>query len=272
MQPTLRLFPIVVVAAILAAPMSASAGTKSLSATMTLNNEVVTLTPKCRKSQRATGGGWQVEPPFSPSSAVRVFESRKIGQRSWRVSAAVQVAGTAKHLRAFAYCADAAKTTERSRTNAFMGALGSFFPAEAKCKSGDKARAGGFLLSPPDSTEIIDSFRTDKRTWRSRTLASTGGPHAITSYVYCADQEKPAARSASVSAGPGSMETRVLSGECKKGTKPVAGGFSQPDANPAPGGGKFLLPFESLRIGKQVQTSASQAGSTSTLTSIAYCA
>jgi hypothetical protein len=270
MRPKLRVPLLVLAAALLALPASAVAGTKSASGVMSVDEGVVTLTPKCTDGQRATGGGWRVsEPPFSPSSAIRVFESRKIGQRSWRVSATVNLVGTVKTLTALTYCAKAPKTKQKQRTAVFTGSPGLFVAADAKC-GGGTAQAGGFLATPGRSTEILESFRQDRKTWRSRAEAVGGGAAAVTSYAYCAEAKKPVARSGFASPILDAPET-ATSADCKRGTKPAAGGFSQTGTTPA---SRYLYAFENLRIGKHWLTSASHPASpgAARLNAIAYCA
>ncbi len=260
------------VAAILVLPAIASASVRSESATLTMNDQAVTLSPRCAKGQVATGGGWTVPAPFSPSSATRVYESRKIGQRTWRVSALQISAGAVKTFTAFAYCAKGPATTQKSKTISVPDVPGVISGADASCGHAGQARAGGFLTTAAPITDILDSFRSDKKTWRSRVHVSVGsGSRSLTSYAYCADRKKPGTRTGSGSSSTSHDPTQAVSGKCPKGRKAVAGGFSQPDADLTDGWYDF--PFESLRAGKRSrQTAAVHYGTASTtLTSIAYC-
>jgi hypothetical protein len=254
-------------------PATASAGTKSQSVTLSGSGSKTTLNPKCSKGQRASGGGFLASPPGA--SYVTVEESRKVGQRTWRVSASMAGSGPLS-VTAFAYCsANAPRTKEKSKTSVIPLTGNHISTLDAACGGAGKAMAGGFsILSTSTSyAEMVDSFRADKKTWRIRAVGQIGSP-TPTSYVYCADEPKPAARTGSTSAStPGTVHT-ALSGECKRGTKPVAGGFSQPNASRefAPTG-YFFVPHQSFRTGKRWQASGQHFGPASTtLNSIAYCA
>jgi hypothetical protein len=277
MQLKLRFPLLIMAAALLALPASAAAGTKSKSATAAGNFAIASATAKCPSGQRATGGGFTA-PAATAFPLIRVYESRKLGQRSWRASGQIfdpGLSGTALTVTAFAYCSDGAPSTKSKSASVTAASGNAFFAADAKCSSG-KAQAGGFLGPPPNvggsaSHRVADSYRVDKKTWRSRMRASDPGI-TFTSYVYCADEKKPAARSGSTSSStPGTPHT-ALSAECKPGTKPVAGGFSQPNATLAGGAGLFERFYESFKSGKRWQASAFHIGTTSTtLNSIAYC-
>jgi hypothetical protein len=254
---------------LLALPASASAGTKSQSTTLAGDGSVAALSAKCPEGQRASGGGFLASPPDA-SSLVRIYESRKSGQRSWRVLAELNGDGPL-NLTAFAYCsADAPKTKERSTTIALTPSTTTIQTADAGCGGAGKAMAGGF--STTVSALIFDSLRADKKTWRSRARVLEGSP-PLTSYAYCADEPKPAARTGSTSSSTSGTLHTALSAECKKGTKVVAGGFSQPTAQivPTPNG-IFSFFYESVKIGKRWRVSATHIGiASTTLNSIAYC-
>jgi hypothetical protein len=280
MQPKLRFHPLILAAALLALPASATAGTKSKSATAAGDLAIASATAKCPSRQRATGGGFTTV-PLSTFPDIVVYESRKVGQRSWRASGQINdppmATGIPRTVTAFVYCSDGAPSTKsKSASVTSVGASSAFFTADARCSSG-KAQAGGFLGPPPNvgpamvSHFVTDSYRADKKSWRSRMLSFDPGL-TFTSYVYCADEKKPAARSGSTSSStPGTPHT-ALSAECKPGTKPVAGGFSQPNATLAGGAGLFERFYESFKSGKRWQASAFHIGTTSTtLNSIAYC-
>jgi hypothetical protein len=277
MQPKLRLPLLILAAALLALPANATASTRSESATAMGHLAITSATAKCPSGQRATGGGFTA-PALAPTGAspgLLVHESRKIGQRSWRVSAQVidlGASGQAFTVRASVYCSDAAPSTKSKSANVTSTGTTLVYGADARCGSG-KAQAGGFRGPPPnagiDSYVVEDSYRADKKTWRSR-MATEGAGATLTSYVYCADEKKPAARTGSVTAADNTFHT-ALSAKCKQGTKPVAGGFSQPSANLASGGG-FVQVNQSVKSGKRWRVTARHSGLSSTLNSIAYCA
>jgi hypothetical protein len=250
-------------------PASASAGTRSASFVLPANGAVGTTTAKCPSGRRATGGGFQTSPPGFIN--ILVYESRKVGQRSWRVSAVESGVGSGPTaVTGFVSCSrDAPKTEAGSVTMLVLP--GGISSADADCASGTKAQAGGFLTNVPDfvtsAALLVDSFRSGKRTWRSRAQQVSGSP-TITSYVYCADAKKPAARTGSVTSSMGNVT--ALSAECKHGTKVASGGFSQSATAPADA---YRWPYESFRTGRRWQASAQHAPAPNSvaLTSIAYC-
>jgi hypothetical protein len=276
MQPKLR-FPFLILVALLAIPASATAGTKSSSATAVGDFAIASATAKCPSGQRATGGGFAA-PQFTSIPNILVYESRKVGQRSWRASGQISdggATGKAFTVTAFVYCRDGAPSTKSK--SASVTSVGvppaALFAADARCSSG-KAQAGGFLGPPPNigggflNHTVTDSYRADKKTWRSRMFGGVAGV-TFTSYVYCADTSPPKARSASTTTAVGNgTPATALSAPCKRGTKPVAGGFSQPTAKL---GSIFRFFNESFKSGKRWRVSALYSGS-ATLNSIAYCA
>jgi hypothetical protein len=264
-----RLVLLSLVATSLALPASASASTKSRSLTLTASGQEATLVPKCPRGKRATGGGFLAPPPVGGPAAI-FYESRKSGQRSWRISVAKDDPG-ALPVTAFVYCsADAPKTKTKS-TSIAISSGATFFTADASCGSAGKAQAGGFLGPPQSSgsyTQVVDSFRSSKNTWRSRGFLGGGAP-TLTSYVYCADSGSPRARSGSTSTSANGSPATALSAPCKGGTHVGAGGFSESSAG---FGAFFYDPYESFRVGKAWRASAFHSGPASTtLNSIAYC-
>jgi hypothetical protein len=263
-----RLVLIGIAATLLSLPASAAGGTRSESFTLTANQQVATLTPKCPRGQRATGGGFRTVAE-GPTNDTYLFESRKIGQRRWQVSMRQQGPGVFP-LTAFVYCSkDAPKTKTRSTTIALPP--GDFFAADASCGGAGKAQAGGFLMqSEPggNTPRLIDSFRQSRKVWRTRAYAV--GPPILTSFVYCADAGPPKARSGSTSTS-GFVNATAVSAPCKGGTQLAAGGFSQGNATFS--GGFYETFYESFSSAKRWRTSAPHlAPNSTTLTSIAYCA
>jgi hypothetical protein len=276
MPPKLRFPPLILAAALLALPVSASASTKSENATLTAAGQTVTLTPKCPHGQRATGGGF-LSPPPGGTLAI-VYESRKIGQRRWRVSTEEGGGPGVLPVTAFVYCSAGAPRTKEKSTAVAVPNVPAFASAAASCGNAGKAQAGGFSSSVPVPgfafAGIIDSFRVSKKTWRTRAFNTGGVPEpTLTSYAYCADVGSPKARSGSGVTSSTHLEPKTaLSGKCKHGTHVEAGGFSQPDATLTPTVDLYQFPWESLRVGKRWQHSAQHFGTLSTtLTSIAYC-
>jgi hypothetical protein len=259
------------VIALAAIPASAVASTKSQSTTLTTIGQTVTLTPKCPSGQHATGGGFRSSHGadlMGPEPFLVVTESRKVGQRRWRVSGEQAGNGTLT-VTAFAYCdANGPRTTAKSTTVA--APPGTITTADARCGSGEKAQAGGFSSSldtaTGSATFFLDSFRLNKKTWRVRGTGSAPPPPAMTSYVYCAPEKAPKASTGTVT-GTGFNSTTATSPKCKSGTHALAGGFMQPDLLPT-----FAAPTESARSGGRWRATMFHTGSTTErLNAIAYC-
>jgi hypothetical protein len=229
-----------------------------------VDGQFVTATAKCSRGKRATGGGFLAPHDFVNTSFY-VYDSQKVGQRSWRASAQFFTYGISGTLTTFAYCSKDGPKTKAKAVSMTTPAGANLFPVDAKCSSG-KAQAGGFLIPTPNP--LTDSFRNGSKTWRTRVYSGSAG-QTITSYVYCAKAEAPQARSGNATS-PGTFEAaRATSSPCKHGDKPLTGGFSQPDATST---NYIATPSESLRIGKQWRASAFLIGTVSpTFTATAYC-
>jgi hypothetical protein len=263
-----------ILASLLALPAGAAASTRSQTVTLVNSQDRATLQPKCPGRQRATGGGFEAL-PYDGSNYIWIYESRKVGQRSWRVSALKNSAGpqTPLSVTAFVYCAKRKRAPRTKAISKTISVTPGFPPAVASCGQAGRARAGGFfaLVTPNfnDVALLLDSSRLGRKSWQSRANLGPGSP-TLTSYVYCAKGRAPRARTGSVTATGEQQQSTAISTGCKRGRRPRAGGFSQPDATDSD---HFQLPLESIRVGKQWQTTAIHSGpGTTTLSSIAYCA
>jgi hypothetical protein len=154
------LVPLVVIALLFAGSAGAkSAGkyrrpysTAKKTAAAETTGATATATASCPKSPfprlgawRATGGGFEIDATYPAHGGV--YESRKAGQRSWRVSA--QSLSGKIVVFSYAVCrAGATKTTTASATVATPATSQVDPPSDASCPSG-KAVAGGFSTPPP---------------------------------------------------------------------------------------------------------------------------
>jgi hypothetical protein len=270
MQPKLRFPLLILAAALLALPASATASSKSAIGTTATDFGVASATAKCKKGQRATGGGFSLTPSVS-ARFLDPIESRKVGQRKWRVSAQLNGSPASVSAKAIVYCAEDAPHTTAISAGASIPS-NSLGRATASCGSAGKAQAGGFSLPPGSSGGRVglESFRLDKKSWRSSATATDGA--VLTSFVYCARTGAPRSRSGSATASADRAPATALSAPC--GVKPVAGGFSQPDAFIAGFAFAAFVPYESVRSGKRWRTSGIHDTSppfSTTLNSFAYC-
>lgn len=238
---------------------------------------VVSAVATCPAGQRATGGGWKSTPTVSSDVQVYPMESRKVGQRSWKVTGAQNSPNPYVDARmtAFVYCSkDAPKTTTKAEQIDLPDGYNQYATATAQCRSGEDVQAGGF--STPTNTSfspfasVVESLRHSKDAWRTKAYGD--GSATLTSYAYCAHRPAPRARSGDP--GPSSTQedqVTATSGECGAREQIVAGGFSQTGED-ALAGSDFEGFYESFRSSGRWQTSGSHYGSAAgSLYSIAYC-
>jgi hypothetical protein len=245
---------------------------------------------KCPRGTRATGGGFKQTPPSVAKLGV-VFESRKIGQRTWRSSVQLADTGPATgrvRVRSFAYCrAGAPRTTAHSKALTLTTA-NQIGAATATCPSGKDALAGGFATSPPGISgtagtrnQITGSARKGKSAWKVQAVTGPFGAAGHTAYVYCRARGPD-----SVRAGKGKVRNPAGATKFNKGTarsapcpgkqKPLSGGFKQSPITFDPFKLTLAYPFASFASGDRWKAGAVQAGGTTqpavtTLRAIAYC-
>jgi hypothetical protein len=170
---------------------------------------IATATATCPKTARpdlgpwrAISGGFQMNgvvprfttqgtPPLPPTGSGVVYESRKVGQRSWRVSA--QSLWGRFDLGVSVYCQnEVPKTTHASTTVATPGSSQIGPATVARCRSG-KIVSGGFSTPPPFTADgaantVIGSMPSGKKGWEARVLSNQAS--SLTSYVYCAKRKR----------------------------------------------------------------------------------
>lgn len=227
---------------------------------------VATATATCPKTSRpdlgpwrAISGGFQMkgvvpvfstvnDPPFPPTGSGVVYESRKVGQRSWRVSAQ-SLRGTFS-LKIFLYCQNGVpKTTHASTTVATPGTGGIGPATVARCRSG-KTVSGGFSTPPPftaggAANTVIGSRPTGKRGWEAQVVSKQAS--SLTSYVYCAMRRHVRLRH-SLAGEPSSVASFDLTqafanaSDCPVGRfLPGGGGFSEEGLTDS----QYLIPVDS---------------------------
>jgi hypothetical protein len=193
---------------------------------------------------RAVSGGFDLQ-----SGDGIVFESRRIGQRSWRASA--QSMSGAVSLAAYVYCQRGVpKQSSVSFAVATPGAAQVGPAATAKCNTGSAVHGGfstplPFTLTGARNT-VIGSFPSGKRAWRVQVVSSQAS--TVTSFVYCAKRKKPRtknakAESTSVATTAGSLAVSET-GLCSAAQfSPGGGGFFQTGATPT----EYLVPVKSTQ-------------------------
>lgn len=152
------------------------------------NDASMTLT--CPRGTRAIGGGFRTRPAnfvAPPVAAVLPWESRRVGTRSWKLTATSSAGNTtAKPLRAYAYCG-AAKAGVARRAASDLGPSGAV--ADAPCPPRTRPLAGGFRSRRTDDSSalVYENVRIPGRTWRVVAFQGGSGTPAgrLTSFAYC---------------------------------------------------------------------------------------
>jgi hypothetical protein len=243
---------------------------------------VASATARCPAKTVAVAGGYSTSVPALPPAAtshwLNVYESQRIGQAKWRVSAAEHFpSAAADTLSAYVYCeALKAKVKTGSATIALPAIANTGTTAFATCPNGTKPLSGGFVTPVP--TAAGESYV-------SRSIAGNGvgwvvdvtrlaGADArnLVAIAYCAKVGAVKTRSASATVlGPANSTGVALTGSCPKGSSARGGGF----ATSTPVGGLLstALVYETRRAGKAWSSAASASGAatSSTLVTNAYC-
>ena len=179
-----------------------------------------------------------------------VFESRRVGARSWRVSA--QSLEGAATLQGFANCQRNVPKPRAITSKILTPGEDRLGPATtAQCPSG-RAVSGGFATPPPlgsgeAANAVVDLFPTGTRAWRARVVSNQQS--SLTVFSYCAQrQRKPQIKTAAAdplaTATADNTETRSATGRCPaRRVSPGGGGFRQPSATAS----QYLLPRFSMQ-------------------------
>jgi hypothetical protein len=136
------------------------------------------------------GGGPGGGPFITPFGSGVVYESQRVGQRSWRVSA--QDLSGRLDLGVAVYCQNSVPKLKSASTTVVTPATAQIGPAAvAHCRSGSAA-AGGFSTPPPftatgAANTVIGSTPNGRKGWQAQVLSNQ--PSSVTSYVYCAKRK-----------------------------------------------------------------------------------
>jgi hypothetical protein len=206
--------------------------------------------PRGEPPWRAAGGGFSVNAFYGPFGSEVVYESRKVGQRSWRVS--VQSLAGRVGMSVKVRCQlGAPRTSSASTTVPTAGSPAVGPMAVATCRAGTGvATAGGFSTPPPNvgggsasmpgvgaANVVIGSYPASTRAWNAEVVSSQAS--SLTGYVYCA-KLKPTPRLVTASSSEdvaGDYYVRSLS--CGK-RRVLGSGFSETGVTAAPA--HYLVP------------------------------
>jgi hypothetical protein len=159
--------------------------------TLTVDSPPTSVTAQCPSNSEAIDGGFVTTYDGAEFAGNVVYESRRVGDNSWRVSAVHALNGDPTDLTAVAYCGHAPSLSTRSHT--VQVATGPDpVESDATCPAGTLAVSGGFessvetgqfnLMAFPAASELHDS-----QTWSAQGVyPGIGGPFDFTAYAYCA--------------------------------------------------------------------------------------
>jgi hypothetical protein len=166
---------------------------KSKTKTTTIDpQENGSVSVKCPRGGEAASGGFigEIAPDDDSGNAVYVFESRRVGKRTWKVSGFTED-DDPRTLTAIAYCAKDKLGLKSSSARTSTTLDETTLSKQAKCKKGTRVVSGGFsgTFDRPniDLVDIFESRRAGGRKW----VASTGA-NSLTNqvdwsvYAYCA--------------------------------------------------------------------------------------
>jgi hypothetical protein len=210
------------VALAVAGAYGAKLSTKSETATLPADDAAHTVTAKCPKGAKATGGGTQISDDVNDYAA----GSYPAGKRGWTaVGERYSVYVTDAEVTAFARCLKDAKLSTESKTLAIAddGATS----VTAKCPKGTKVSGGGVELTSPIDDLAQGSFPSAKRKW---TVEGRGGEADVIASARCLKGAKLTRRSETATL-PSDDTTHTVTVTCPKGTKSTGGGgeLSDPD-------------------------------------------
>ncbi len=255
--------------------------TRSASATVTGPGAIAAATAVCPKKTKALSGGFLLSPPGPGTGNIGlVYESQKVGQNSWRVSAQNLDTGAPESLTltAFVYCRKGAPSTSTvTVSNAKPATLQLGPAATPTCAGKLNAMSGGLLSGPPvvgsGAKEItIESARTTAKTWQSNWLSGTIATDTLAGYAYCAKGKLPSAVTTTSAPNTTSSTPTTVTATCTGKTKIVGGGFAEPTIDLTPPGGYFIV-LESQRTSAKVWqvTGVKISTDPATLSATAYC-
>ena len=236
-----------------------------------MQSSVASVTATCPPGTNIISGGFEArEATGDPSSAI-VYQSKRIGTRSWIVSAIEgTIIGLPGTLTVSAYCDPKAPEAKQVSEDQHLGSF-EVGTSQANCPKGKKATAGGFFVADtPDFMQfgqIVSSFRSGKRSWSATGANEEAADTHVTSLAYCTG----GVNKTKAETGPGasfdsSPSASDRSPKCPKSPGVRSGGFKTD-----PGGSPEYTVFQSRRQGRTWIAGGRQIDSGSTIHALAYC-
>jgi hypothetical protein len=230
--------------------------TRSASASASGTGSIVAATASCPGKTKAISGGFSQTPlNLGAGYGGLVYESQKVGQKSWRVSSQVIDSGAPDpiSLTTFVYCRKNVKGTSAATAAVPSAAALTDGPSvAASCAGKKKAVAGGSFMNPPltgsSATAVLTgSVPTGPTSWQSQVLSGGAGTNTLTSVAYCAKGKAPTTLSTTGPFPAGEVAVTTTVSCSGKKRKMIAGGFSETPQSSPPDG--YIFIHESVRNG-----------------------
>jgi hypothetical protein len=165
--------------------------TSLASVTLGSDSPPTSVTAECPNTSEAIAGGFATNYDGAARAGNVVFESRRVGNDAWRVSAIHALNGGPTDLTAVAYCGHAPELLTQAHTVQISSGPDPV-ESDAACPAGTNAVSGGFSSSVEVGQFTVMAFPaasqlTDGQTWSAQGVyPGLGGPFDFTAYVYCA--------------------------------------------------------------------------------------
>jgi len=161
------------------------------SVTLASDSPPTSVTAECPNTSEAIAGGFATNYDGALRAGNVVFESRRVGDDAWRVSAIHALNGGPTVLTAVAFCGHAPNLVTQANTVQISNGPDPV-ESDASCPAGTNAVSGGFSSSVEVGQFTVMAFPaasqlTEGQTWSAQGVyPGLGGPFDFTAYAYCA--------------------------------------------------------------------------------------
>jgi hypothetical protein len=232
---------------------------------------IASVTATCPPGTNLVSGGFEAREALGDPSSALIFQSKRIGTRSWTASAIEgTIIGAPGTLTVSAYCDPKAPLAKQVSEDAHLGSF-EVNTATASCPKGKTATAGGFFVADTSDFmqfgQIVSSFRSGKRSWSATGANEEAADTHVTSLAYCTGgvgkTKSETGSGASFDTGSSASDR---SPKCPKSPGVRSGGFKTDPVNSP----EYTV-FQSRRQGRTWVTGGRQIDNGSTIHALAYC-
>jgi hypothetical protein len=145
---------------------------------------------KCPGGSEAVSGGFAAPRGGTKGSTLFPYESRRVGDRKWKVSAISNDAANPHELTAFAQC-DGSKPGLATRSKQDTVDGGKTVSRDVVCRHNKQPVSGGFSSTLDTSTAEVVAFpftsrRSSSSSWRASFVGNgSSGTSTVTTFAYC---------------------------------------------------------------------------------------